>query len=100
LLLLLALAVPLTWSRIYALLAFSVLITHVLSAAAEAHGLRQGVRAMLSLPRYVAWKIALVPKTLKASGRDAVWTATARDRGLAYDGRSNGIAKERAASTL
>jgi cellulose synthase/poly-beta-1,6-N-acetylglucosamine synthase-like glycosyltransferase len=100
LLLLLALAVPLTWSRIYALLAFSVLITHVLSAAAEAHGLRQGVRAMLSLPRYVAWKIALVPRTLKASGRDAVWTATARDRGLAYDGRSNGIAKERAASTL
>jgi cellulose synthase/poly-beta-1,6-N-acetylglucosamine synthase-like glycosyltransferase len=98
LLLLLALALPLTWSRSYALLAFSVLIAHVLTAAAEADELRQGAKVMLSLPRYVAWKIALVPKTLRASGRDAVWTATARDRGLAYHGRNDGIAKERAVS--
>ncbi len=85
-LLLFALALPLVWSEIYALLGFGVLLAHVFSAAVEAEGLREAIKTMVSLPRYIGWKLSLVPRTLQAARRDAVWTPTARDQRLAFSG--------------
>ncbi|MGI8773073.1 MAG: glycosyltransferase family 2 protein, partial [Acidobacteriaceae bacterium] len=97
-LLLLALAVPLAWSGIYALLAFAVLIAHVFSAAAEADGLREGIKIMVSVPRYIGWKLSLVPGTVRASRRNAVWAPTARDQRLAYSGRGEPVSEKHAVS--
>jgi cellulose synthase/poly-beta-1,6-N-acetylglucosamine synthase-like glycosyltransferase len=89
-LLMITLAVPEHWVRLYACMALVVLATHVFSAAAEGLGWKETVKTVIAVPAYMAWKLSLVPRTLLASRPNAVWTPTARDQSLAYDARGDG----------
>jgi cellulose synthase/poly-beta-1,6-N-acetylglucosamine synthase-like glycosyltransferase len=89
-LLMIALAVPEHWVRLYACMALVVLATHVFSAAAEGLGWKEAVKTVIAVPAYMAWKLSLVPRTLLASRSNAVWTPTARDQSLVYDASGDG----------
>lgn len=88
-LLMIALAVPEHWVRLYACMALVVLATHVSSAAAESLGWKETVKTVIAVPAYMAWKLSQVPRTLLASRPNAVWTPTARDQSLAYEARGD-----------
>jgi cellulose synthase/poly-beta-1,6-N-acetylglucosamine synthase-like glycosyltransferase len=76
--LLLALCVPVTGIRIYALVSLMVIATHVLVAAAGPGFLRTlGLLAMA--PLYIVWKLRLLPSILRGSGGKAAWIRTNRD---------------------
>jgi cellulose synthase/poly-beta-1,6-N-acetylglucosamine synthase-like glycosyltransferase len=89
-LLMITLAVPEHWTRLYACTALMVLAAHVVSAAAEGLGWKEAVKTVIAVPAYMAWKLSLVPRTLLASRPNAVWTPTPRDQSLAYDARGDG----------
>jgi cellulose synthase/poly-beta-1,6-N-acetylglucosamine synthase-like glycosyltransferase len=82
LLLTVCLSLPVPWLRIYAISAFAVILAHVAAAAAESDGgWWDGVRALLSVPRYLVWKLRMLPRTLASSSRNAAWVRTAREAG-------------------
>jgi cellulose synthase/poly-beta-1,6-N-acetylglucosamine synthase-like glycosyltransferase len=73
------LLLPVPWLRIYALAAFAVILVHVARAAAEGHGWWNAVRTLLSVPRYIVWKLTILPRTLASSRRNAAWIRTTRE---------------------
>jgi cellulose synthase/poly-beta-1,6-N-acetylglucosamine synthase-like glycosyltransferase len=73
------LLLPVPWLRIYALAAFTVILGHVASAAAEGQGWWSAVRTLLSVPRYIVWKLSILPRTLASSRRNAAWVRTTRE---------------------
>jgi cellulose synthase/poly-beta-1,6-N-acetylglucosamine synthase-like glycosyltransferase len=75
------LLLPVPWLRIYAIAAFAVILAHVATAAAEGDGWWTAVRALLSVPRYIVWKLRMLPSTFASSRRNAAWVRTAREAG-------------------
>jgi cellulose synthase/poly-beta-1,6-N-acetylglucosamine synthase-like glycosyltransferase len=73
------LLLPVPWLRIYALAAFAVILTHVAAAAAEGNGWWSALRTLLSVPRYILWKLKMLPRTLASSRRNAAWVRTSRE---------------------
>jgi cellulose synthase/poly-beta-1,6-N-acetylglucosamine synthase-like glycosyltransferase len=73
------LLLPVPWVRIYAAASFAVILMHVATAAAEGDGWWSAVRTLLSVPRYIAWKLRMLPRTLESSRRNAAWVRTARE---------------------
>jgi Glycosyltransferase like family 2 len=73
------LLLPVSWLRVYAVAAFAVILMHVATAAAEGDGWWSAVRALLSVPRYIVWKLRMLPRTLASSRHNAAWVRTARD---------------------
>ena len=73
------LLLPVSWLRIYALAAFAIILTHVAAAAAEGHGWWSAVGTLFSVPRYILWKLKILPRTLASSRHDAAWVRTARE---------------------
>jgi cellulose synthase/poly-beta-1,6-N-acetylglucosamine synthase-like glycosyltransferase len=78
-LLAICLLLPVPWLRIYAAASFAVILAHVATAAAEGDGWWSAVRTLLSVPRYILWKLRMLPGTLKSSRRNAAWVRTARE---------------------
>ncbi len=73
------LLLPVAWLRIYALAAFAIILAHVAAAAAEGHGWWSAVGTLFSVPRYILWKLKILPRTLASSRRDAAWVRTGRE---------------------
>ncbi|HEX6494080.1 MAG TPA: glycosyltransferase family 2 protein [Acidobacteriaceae bacterium] len=73
------LLLPVPWLRIYAAAGFLVILAHVATAAAEGDGWWSAARTLLSVPRYIVWKLGILPRTLASSQRNAAWVRTARD---------------------
>ena len=78
-LLLIALALPLTWLRAYASAGLLTLVLYVLVSAALGPEPGATLRALLSVPGYLLHKIALIPRTRMAARRNATWVRTERN---------------------
>ena len=78
-LLLASIALPLWWLRIYAATGLLSLALYVLVSASLDAEPYQVLRALLSVPGYLFWKLALIPRTRLAARRNASWVRTQRN---------------------
>lgn len=78
-LLLAALVLPVNWLREYAVLAFLVVLLHVLTAAASASGFWGAIKIFMAVPGYMFWKLAILPEVWRTSRANSVWIRTGRD---------------------
>ncbi len=76
----LSLLLPVTWLRLYALAGFAVLLGHVGCAAAEGNNWRVALQTLLSVPRYMFWKLGMLPRILASARQNAAWVRTERER--------------------
>lgn len=74
-----SLLLPVAWLRIYALASFAIILAHVAAAAAEGRSWWSAVGTLFSVPRYILWKLKILPRTLASSRRDAAWVRTPRE---------------------
>jgi cellulose synthase/poly-beta-1,6-N-acetylglucosamine synthase-like glycosyltransferase len=73
------LLIPLHWVRLYLVVSLCIVVCHVIVAAWAGPDFRRTLRLLAMTPFYILWKVSLVPKLLKASGRRAVWIRTDRE---------------------
>jgi cellulose synthase/poly-beta-1,6-N-acetylglucosamine synthase-like glycosyltransferase len=69
---------PFSIARIYALFALALVALHVVVGILVGGGDWRDFAALLSAPFYVAWKLAVLPKTLNSARRAAPWVRTDR----------------------
>ena len=69
----------LRWLTSYAGLGIGAMVLYVVVAALLGPAPGATLRALASVPGYVAWKIWMIPKTRLAARRDAAWVRTARN---------------------
>lgn len=84
-LLLVAACLPLTWLRWYALAGFAVLQLHVTAASVGGPGLWRTMKALMSAPAHILWKLLIFPQIWRASRANALWVRTNRESPV--DGR-------------
>jgi len=77
--LLLALCLPVTGIRIYALASLLVITFHVLVAAASGPDFLKTLGLLVMAPIYIVWKLRLLPSILRGSRGKADWVRTNRD---------------------
>jgi len=77
--LVLGLAGQLRWLSAYAAVGVCVMLLYVLVAASLGPDPAASLRAVASVPGYIAWKIWMIPKTRMASRKDATWVRTKRN---------------------
>lgn len=78
-LLVLALCLPVEWLRFYAAGSFVVIAAHVLTAAASGPDFAGAMKALLTAPLYILWKLWMFPRIWRASRTDTPWVRTSRD---------------------
>ena len=78
-LLLAALALPVAWSRAYALAGFALVILHVAAAIVVGRGGWRDLLALAAAPFYMLWKLTLVKALARSARRDAEWVRTERE---------------------
>ena len=78
-LLLVSLVLPLGWLRVYSAVGMLSLVLYVLVSASLDEEPYQVLRSLLSVPGYLFWKLALIPRTRLAARRDASWVRTRRN---------------------
>jgi cellulose synthase/poly-beta-1,6-N-acetylglucosamine synthase-like glycosyltransferase len=78
-LLLVALGLPVDWSRTYALFGLAVVALHVLAAVRVGGGTWRDLAAIAIAPFYVVWKLTLLPAIGRAGGSRAAWVRTDRE---------------------
>jgi len=71
-------AIPLSFAHIYALFGLLLVIFHVAAGIIVGGGDRGDFAALLSAPFYIAWKLAVLPKTLQSTRTAAPWIRTER----------------------
>jgi cellulose synthase/poly-beta-1,6-N-acetylglucosamine synthase-like glycosyltransferase len=81
-LLFIALCLPVEWLRVYALTGFAVIALHVLVAAANGPDFRGAMKALVTSPIYILWKLWMLPRIWRASRSDTPWVRTSRDTSL------------------
>ena len=64
----------------YGVIGFFLLIIHVLCAWWIGGAKRQELFALLSVPFYILWKVSLLPRLLRAAGKQTAWVRTAREK--------------------
>lgn len=74
-----SLCVPVEWLRIYAVGSFAVIALHVLVAAASGPDFRGAMKALLTAPLYILWKLWMFPRIWRASRANTPWVRTSRD---------------------
>lgn len=79
-LVLLALLPPFWPTRLYAMSALGLVVLHVLAAIRVGRGGLAELLAFAGAPFYVAWKLAMTLRILKAARRDANWVRTDREK--------------------
>jgi cellulose synthase/poly-beta-1,6-N-acetylglucosamine synthase-like glycosyltransferase len=77
-----ALCLPLAPIRAYALVGMAVIAFHVVVALRCAPDSRHSAMFLLCIPRYIAWKVTMLPRTWRASRVNAAWERTQRDSPL------------------
>ncbi len=78
-LLLTSLVLPLNWLRLYAIIGLLSFVLYVVVAACLDSEPYQSLRALLSVPGYMIWKLAQIPRTRRAARKDASWIRTQRN---------------------
>jgi len=78
-LLFVAACMPVPWLRIYARVAFGVLLLHIAAAAFKGVGFWTALKALSIAPFYVLWKLWMVPEIWRTSRLDAAWVRTQRE---------------------
>ena len=78
-LLFIALCMPVEWLRLFALTGFAVIALHVLVAAANGPDFRGAMKALVTSPIYILWKLWMLPRIWRASRSDTPWVRTSRD---------------------
>ena len=78
-LLVLVLASPQLWLRLYGAFGLAVAGGHVLSAIAVGGGGWRDLAALALAPFYIGWKICMLPSILRAARSDAPWVRTERE---------------------
>lgn len=66
----------------YALCACAVLAVHLVISAREGDGVLAVLSALHAVPRYILWKIWLLPQTYRSSKASAAWVRTSRTDAL------------------
>jgi cellulose synthase/poly-beta-1,6-N-acetylglucosamine synthase-like glycosyltransferase len=79
LVLLVALALPLAWLRWYATAGLMVVAYHFLIAVKAGPDFWRSMQVLAMAPRYMLWKLLLLPKIVVNSRRNASWVRTQRD---------------------
>lgn len=77
--LLLALCLPVSGIRIYALVSLLVIAFHVVVAAASGPDFLKTLGLLAMAPVYIVWKLRLLPAILRGSRGKAAWVRTDRD---------------------
>jgi Glycosyltransferase like family 2 len=67
---------PFRWVGVAGL---ALVCLHVIVALRVGHATREDVRALLSAPWYIVWKVALSGRILRLAGRNAAWVRTPRE---------------------
>jgi GT2 family glycosyltransferase len=78
-LLLVALAVPVTWLRVYGVAGLALVILYVVVAASLSSDPADALRALAAAPGYLLWKLLMIPRTRLASRKNAAWVRTERN---------------------
>jgi Glycosyltransferase like family 2 len=78
-LLIVAMCLPLTWIRIYTLIAVLVLAAHVLVAAWSGTDFAGDMRVLARAPGYIVWKLCMLPRLLRSSRSNSTWVRTERE---------------------
>ncbi len=84
--LLLAMFVPCTWLRWYAAAGLLVVVAHFVAAVKAGPHFWRGLGVLAMVPKYILWKLALVPRILLNSRRNASWVRTQRDKPADFTG--------------
>src|SRR5271154_143433 len=74
----LTLFMPFSLARIYALFSLSLVAIHVFAGLFVGGGDWRDLAALFSAPFYVAWKLAVLPKTLQSASATSPWVRTKR----------------------
>jgi len=72
-------AVFLVWLRAYAFVGLAAIGYHFLIAVKAGPDFWQGMGVLAMVPRYIVWKLLLLPKIVLSSRRNAAWVRTHRD---------------------
>jgi cellulose synthase/poly-beta-1,6-N-acetylglucosamine synthase-like glycosyltransferase len=73
------LAASLLWLTLYGFAGLCILLLYVLLAATHARNPWSMLRALVSAPAYLTWKLLMIPRTRLASRKDAAWVRTKRN---------------------
>jgi hypothetical protein len=79
LVLLAALSVPLDWLRWYAAAGMTIVAYHFLIAVKAGPDFWRSMQVLVMTPRYIFWKLFLLPKIVMNSRHNASWVRTQRD---------------------
>jgi cellulose synthase/poly-beta-1,6-N-acetylglucosamine synthase-like glycosyltransferase len=74
------LLLPLIWLRLYAAFGLATFILYVLVAATFSPSPVATLRALVSAPAYLVWKLLMIPRTRMAARADAAWVRTERNQ--------------------
>jgi cellulose synthase/poly-beta-1,6-N-acetylglucosamine synthase-like glycosyltransferase len=80
--LLLAICIPLGWSRWYAAISLAVVLAHVLTAAWAGPDFLRTLQLLAVAPVYVLRKLWMIPGALRGSSAKAAWVRTERNNTL------------------
>ncbi len=70
---------PFEWLRFYVASGIAVLLLHVSTAAVGGPGLWETLKALVTAPAHLLWKVSVFPDTLRAARTEAVWVRTERE---------------------
>jgi hypothetical protein len=84
-LLMVAVGLPLTWIRIYALIAVLVIACHVLVAAWSGTDFAGDMRILARAPGYIFWKLCMLSRVLRSSRSDSAWVRTEREPVIPFE---------------
>ena len=79
-LLLLVLLLPVFWAHVYAVAGLLTFALYVLAAASLGPQRVATLRALLAVPAYALWKLAMIPRTRLAARHNAAWVRTQRNQ--------------------
>ena len=80
-------ALPFPAFRVYGLAGLLVLCGHFLVAVKAGPDFWKGLIVLLLVPRYILWKLVLLPRIILASRRNATWVRTQRDEASDFSSR-------------
>ncbi len=78
--LLVALIPPLPWLRLYSTLGLFSFALYVFAAASLGPASGETLRALLTVPGYILWKLAMIPSTRLAARKNSAWVRTQRNQ--------------------
>jgi len=70
---------PFDWARWYVCGGLAVLVMHVSTAAIDGPGVGRAIKALISAPGHMLWKVSIFPNIWRAAQPQAAWIRTTRE---------------------